>query len=136
VADQQQWEFQTEKHRRRAAGEPLDGDYALGFRTSGLFGLARHPNFAAEQAIWCALYLFSVAATGRWVNWSAIGALLLLLLFQGSSDFTEKISMGKYPAYEDYRRRVPRFLPNLRRVRPPGPGTARPSSPPHPPLRA
>jgi steroid 5-alpha reductase family enzyme len=111
VADQQQYEFQTEKHRRHQAGAPLDGDMTRGFRTTGLFGLARHPNFAAEQAIWCAFYLFGVAATGRWVNWSGIGAVLLILLFQGSTQFTEKISLAKYPEYAEYRRRVPRFLP-------------------------
>ena len=105
AADQQQYEFQQEKHRRRAAGEPLDADMARGFRTTGLFALARHPNFAAEQAIWCAFYLFGVAATGQWLNWSIIGAVLLILLFQGSTQFTEKISLGKYPEYAEYRRR-------------------------------
>jgi steroid 5-alpha reductase family enzyme len=111
VADRQQYDFQTEKQRRRAAGQPLDGDMARGFRTSGLFSVARHPNFAAEQAIWCAFYLFAVAATGRWINWSIIGVVLLVLLFQGSTQFTEQISLGKYPEYGEYRRRVPRFLP-------------------------
>jgi steroid 5-alpha reductase family enzyme len=111
AADQQQYAFQTEKYRRRQAGEALEGDMARGFRTSGLFGLARHPNFAAEQAIWCAYYLFSTAATGRWLNWSAVGAVLLMLLFQGSTQFTEQISRAKYPEYEEYRRRVPRFIP-------------------------
>ena len=111
MADQQQYDFQTEKHRRRAAGEPLDGDMTRGFRTSGLFAFARHPNFAAEQMIWGAFYLFAVAATGEWINWSIIGVVLLVLLFQGSTQFTEQISLGKYPEYGEYRRRVPRFLP-------------------------
>lgn len=111
AADQQQYEFQMEKHRRRRAGEALGGDYGRGFRSSGLFGLARHPNFAAEMAIWCTYYLFSVAATREWLNWSAIGAVLLILLFQGSTQFTERISRGNYPEYEEYQRRVPRFIP-------------------------
>jgi len=111
AADQQQYDFQSEKHRRRNAGERQDGDMARGFRTTGLFALARHPNFAAEQAIWCTFYLFGVAATGQWLNWSVIGAVLLILLFQGSTQFTEKISLGKYPEYAEYRRRVPRFIP-------------------------
>lgn len=111
LADQQQYDFQTEKYRRIAAGEPLDGDYARGFRSSGLWGWVRHPNYAAEQAIWLCFYGFSVAATGRWVNWSLAGAILLMLLFLGSSDFSEKISASKYPAYRDYQQRVPRFLP-------------------------
>lgn len=115
VADQQQWNFQTEKHRRRNSGEPLGEDYARGFCASGLWSRVRHPNYAAEQAIWLSYYLFSVAATGRWLNWSLTGGILLMLLFLGSSDFSEKISAGKYPAYTDYQKRVPRFWPGKRR---------------------
>lgn len=118
IADQQQWNFQREKYRRLEAGEPLDDSYAQGFCSSGLWGLVRHPNYAAEQAVWLSYYLFSVAATGRWLNWSLAGALLLMLLFLGSSDFSEKISAGKYPGYADYQRRVPRFLPGLVFTRP------------------
>ncbi|HEX2900375.1 MAG TPA: DUF1295 domain-containing protein, partial [Bacteroidia bacterium] len=85
VADQQQWTYQNEKHRRKAAGEKLTGEYALGFAYRGLWKWMRHPNYAAEQAIWIIFYFFSVAATGRWFNWSVAGCILLLLLFQGSS---------------------------------------------------
>jgi steroid 5-alpha reductase family enzyme len=113
MADQQQYDFQTEKWRRRKAGEPLQGDYGLGFRTSGLWGLVRHPNYAAEQAIWLSFYLFGVAATSRWLNWSLAGAVLLMLLFLGSSDFSERISSEKYRDYRDYQQRVPRFVPRL-----------------------
>lgn len=111
VADQQQWNYQREKHRRRRAGEPLGEDYDRGFYTTGLWARMRHPNYAAEQAVWLSYYLFSVAATGRWLNWSLAGAILLMLLFLGSSDFSEKISAGKYPAYAEYQKRVPRFWP-------------------------
>lgn len=113
VADQQQWNFQQEKHRRLAAGEPLGETYERGFCTSGLWAKIRHPNYAAEQAIWLSFYLFSVAATGRWLNWSLAGAILLMLLFLGSSDFSEKISAEKYTGYGDYQKRVGRFLPKL-----------------------
>lgn len=113
IADQQQYDFQTEKYRRIAAGEPLQGDYQRGFRSTGLWGLVRHPNYACEQGIWLAFYLFSVAASGNWINWSLVGALLLLLLFRGSSDFSERISGSKYPAYAEYQRTVGRFLPKL-----------------------
>jgi steroid 5-alpha reductase family enzyme len=111
IADQQQYDFQTEKYRRKHAGEALEGEYAQGFRSSGLWGLVRHPNYAAEQGTWIAFYLFSVAATGQWLNWSLIGAVLLVLLFLGSSDFSERITAGKYPAYKDYQKAVPRFIP-------------------------
>ncbi|MBP6387364.1 MAG: DUF1295 domain-containing protein, partial [Pseudarcicella sp.] len=113
VADQQQWNYQTAKYTKKAANEPLEGDFAKGFVDTGLWKKMRHPNYFAEQSIWLIFYLFSVAATDRWLNWSVMGIVLLLLLFQGSADFSEKISAEKYPAYKDYLKRVPRFLPKL-----------------------
>ena len=113
VADQQQWNFQNEKRRRLKSVEKPEGDYARGFISSGLWARVRHPNYASEQAIWICFYLFSVAATGRWINWSMAGCLLLLVLFQSSSDFSENISSKKYPGYEDFKKRVPRFIPRL-----------------------
>jgi len=113
IADQQQWNYQTEKYRRKAACELLTGDYAKGFLDTGLWAKLRHPNYAAEQGIWLAFYLFSVAATGRWLNGSLVGAVLLLILFQGSADFSEKISAEKYPSYSEYVKRVGRFLPKF-----------------------
>jgi steroid 5-alpha reductase family enzyme len=113
IADQQQYDFQTEKYRRIGAKEPLTGEYAKGFCATGLWAKVRHPNYAAEQAIWLVFYLFSVAATGRWLNGSLVGAVLLLLLFQGSADFSEKISERKYPGYAEYLRRVGRFVPKF-----------------------
>jgi steroid 5-alpha reductase family enzyme len=113
VADQQQYVFQTEKHRRIKAGAPL-GDYEVGFVSTGLWGIVRHPNYAMEQSIWVIFYLFSVNATGQWVNWTIGGCVLLLILFKGSSDFSEELSANKYPAYKDYQKRVPRFIPFLK----------------------
>lgn len=113
IADQQQWNFQREKHRRIAQGEALGASYEKGFCDTGLWAIVRHPNYASEQAIWLSFYLFSVAATGRWLNWSLAGAMLLMLLFLGSSDFSEKISLGKYPAYAAYQKRVGRFWPRI-----------------------
>ena len=113
IADQQQYNFQTEKHRRIKAGEPL-GDYEKGFVSSGLWGVVRHPNYAMEQTIWIIFYLFSVNATGQWINWTIGGCVLLVILFKGSSDFSEELSANKYPAYKDYQKNVPRFIPGLK----------------------
>ncbi|MFM9074920.1 MAG: DUF1295 domain-containing protein, partial [Bacteroidota bacterium] len=76
-----------------------------------LWSRVRHPNYAAEQAIWIVFYCFSIVATGEWLNWSVAGCILLVILFKGSSDFSEEISASKYPAYKDYQRRAGRFLP-------------------------
>ena len=112
VADQQQFDFQKVKYRRKNAGEDL-GEYADGFIQTGLWSKMRHPNYFAEQAIWVVFYLFSVAATGEWLNWTIVGAVLLLILFKGSSNFSEEISAKKYPKYADYQKRVGRFLPKF-----------------------
>jgi steroid 5-alpha reductase family enzyme len=110
IADQQQYDFQQEKYRRIAAGEPL-GDYSVGFVQTGLWAKSRHPNYAAEQAIWLTFYFFGVVASDRPLNWTLAGPILLMLLFLGSSDFSEKISAEKYSDYLDYQKRVKRFLP-------------------------
>ncbi len=110
IADQQQYDFQTEKHRRINSNLPLE-EYENGFVTTGLWSYVRHPNYACEQSIWIVFYLFSVVATGEWINWSVAGAVLLVILFKGSSDFSEEISAKKYAAYKDYQSSVPRFIP-------------------------
>ena len=109
VADQQQWRFQCAKQERRARGEAS----GPGFVTSGLFRFSRHPNFFCEMAMWWTIYLFAVAATGRWLDWSMTGTILLTLLFQGSTWFTERMMLAKYPAYAAYRQTTSRFLPMI-----------------------
>ena len=113
VADIQQWKFQSKKKALVKSGQELTGEYKKGFLDTGLWRFSRHPNYFAEQAIWVCFYLFSVSASGQWLNWSIAGSLLLILLFIGSSTFSEEISAGKYPAYADYQKHVPRFLPFL-----------------------
>lgn len=111
VADNQQWRYQSSKRAFGAAGEAPNEDLARGFLTSGLWAYSRHPNYFAEQCIWIVFYLFSVAASGQWINWTISGCILLMVLFRGSSNFSEEISAGKYPEYPAYKQRVPRFLP-------------------------
>jgi steroid 5-alpha reductase family enzyme len=94
-------------------GKGLKEPYKTGFIRSGLWSISRHPNYFAEQAIWLSVYVFSIAATGRLINWTMIGALLLMLLFKGSADLSEGISAGKYPEYKKYQEKVPMFLPKF-----------------------
>ena len=116
VADEQQWAFQTKKWAMLKEGkklEELPAPYNKGFNTLGLWSCSRHPNYFAEQAIWVAFYVFSIGAGMGIINWSIIGALLLIVLFQGSSSLAEEISGGKYPEYDKYCKSVPRFFPRL-----------------------
>ncbi len=113
IADQQQYDFQTEKYRRINANEPME-EYGDGFVKTGLWSIVRHPNYAAEQSVWITIYFFSVVATGVWANWSIIGAILLILLFLGSSNFSEEITAKKYPKYKEYQKKVARFIPFLK----------------------
>ena len=117
IADEQQWAFQTKKWSMIKSGqrlEELPAPYNKGFNTLGLWSVSRHPNYLAEQSIWVCLYLFSVGAGVGVLNWSMAGALLLIVLFIGSSNLAEEISAGKYPEYAAYCRQVSRFFPGRR----------------------
>src|SRR5690242_513405 len=70
-----------------------------GFLASRLWGYSRHPNFAAEQAIWIMFNQWSCYTTRVLYSWFGVGALCLLFLFQGSTWMTELVSSGKYPEY-------------------------------------
>jgi len=113
IADNQQFRFQNAKRSQTVNDEVYAESLRKGFLTEGLFKHVRHPNFASEQAIWISFYLFSVAASGQWINFTLIGPVLLVILFIGSSIMTEKISSGKYPDYPTYQREVPKFIPRL-----------------------
>ena len=114
IADEQQWAFQSAKWKMIGEGrklEELPTPYNKGFNTVGLWSVSRHPNYFAEQGTWCAFYLFSVAGGIGIFNWSIIGALLLIVLFLGSSAFAEGISAAKYPEYGHYCKTVSKFFP-------------------------
>ena len=107
VADEQQWRFHQRKKAARERGEEPEREFCR----TGLFRYSRHPNFFCEQAIWWAFYLFAVAATGSWLHWTIAGPAVLTLLFHGSTNFTERITLSKYPTYADYKRTTSRLWP-------------------------
>lgn len=114
IADEQQWVFQTKKWSMINAGKSLKSlpePYNKGFNTTGLWKHSRHPNYFAEQGTWIAFYVFSVGAGTGLFNWSVIGALLLVVLFLGSSALAEQISGSKYPEYDTYCKSVSKFFP-------------------------
>ena len=79
--------------------------------TSGLFKYSRHPNFFFEQAQWWVLFLLGASASGSLAQWTVVGPVLLTLLFVGSTSFTEKISLSKYPEYAQYQRETSAIVP-------------------------
>ena len=102
IADNQQWQFQCEKNRRKGKA----GDSTRGFITNGLFEYSRHPNYFAEICIWWGIYALSMS-----INWSCIGAVLLTLHIHGSATFTESISAKRYPNYSHHQKSTSRIIP-------------------------
>ena len=114
IADKQQWAFQSKKWAMIKSGktlEELPEPYNKGFNTFGLWNMSRHPNYMAEQAIWVSFYIFSIGAGVGIINWSMIGALLLIVLFTASTNLVEGISGDKYPEYAEYCKKVNKFFP-------------------------
>lgn len=117
IADEQQWAFQSTKWKMIGEGKKLaelPAPYNKGFNTVGLWGRSCHPNYFAEQGTWCAFYIFTIAGGIGIINWTIIGAILLIALFQGSSAFAEEISAAKYADYTEYCRTHPKFFPKIR----------------------
>ncbi|KAK9470676.1 uncharacterized protein V1510DRAFT_369734 [Dipodascopsis tothii] len=120
AADEYMWAYQQAKNfyklLRKAPRGFTPQQLDRGFCTIGVFAYSRHANFLAEQMIWVTLYLWGwalvVAEQGFvWAHWTIIGAIGYVLLFQGSTTFTEMITAGKYPEYAAYQAVVGRFLP-------------------------
>lgn len=116
ISDNQLWQF----HQEKKTPEKEDNKYAesvvKGFLSEGMWKYVRHPNFASEQAVWISFYFFGVAASGRWINITISGPILLVLIFAGSTVLTESISSKKYPLYSVYQKNVPKFIPGTFRL--------------------
>lgn len=126
IADNQQWRFQSKRQHLKLAEENNAHEMKIlksledGFCQYGLFSIVRKPNYAAEQLIWISFYFFSVSSLLHLskittvlviFNWSGLGFMLLVFLFQGSGWLTEMISIKKYPAYLTYQKKVPLYIP-------------------------
>lgn len=130
-SDQTQWDFQQAKKQYQKTAKVPSGytqeEMDRGFVTRGLWAHSRHPNFAAEQTIWCLFYQWGCYATQSMYNWTMAGPIVLLLIFQGSTWLTELITAGKYPEYREYQKQVPRFFPGVTAYKSPGPKVIRTS---------
>ncbi len=111
VADQQQWDFQSWKAAEIAAERTPQPQ----FLQEGLFRYSRHPAYFFEVAQWWVIFLMGCSAAGSLRQWSVIGAVLLTLLFIGSTRFTESITISRYPEYSRYQQRTSAIIPWLPR---------------------
>lgn len=111
LSDNQLYSFHQQKQKKIPQSGQFSVSLEKGFMQEGFWKYVRHPNFISEQLIWVSFYFFGVAASGEWLNWTVGGAILLVLLFQGSAAFTESISSKKYPEYIQYKAVVPKFFP-------------------------
>jgi steroid 5-alpha reductase family enzyme len=58
------------------------------------------------------VYVFSICSGEvALINWTISGCLLLILLFQGSTAFSESITGYKCPAYVEYQQEVSQTIP-------------------------
>lgn len=80
-------------------------------RTGGLYRFVRHPIYSAVLA----LVAGATAESGSVVRLALAGALLALLA--GKARWEEDMLRRRYPGYDDYARRTPRFVPRPPRRR-------------------
>lgn len=78
-------------------------------RTGGLYGFVRHPLYSGLLAL-----VFGGVVKSASVVKLVLAAALLVLLHRKAA-WEEDMLRRRYPGYDDYARRTPRFLPRPRR---------------------
>lgn len=107
LADISQLKFYN---RRKKSPWKENPRYALGFNTFGLWKISRHPNYLCEISQWVMVSLILFSSIGE-LHWSGLGSLVLILLFIGSTGFTESITKSKYSGYTEWTRYTAPWLP-------------------------
>lgn len=86
--------------------QPRDGAHLV---QSGIYGVVRHPLYTSAM-------LASLGWALAWGSWfSLLPALALIPFFHAKARREERWLRDKFPEYAAYARRVPRFIPRLRR---------------------
>ncbi len=100
--------------RQKARFMERDEDDRPEVLDSGLWGWSRHPNYLGDAVVWVGAWVTaSASAPGPWTV-PAPAAMAFFLVHATGAKRTED-RMQDRPAYRDYQRRVPFFVP-----RPPG----------------
>ena len=101
VADAQMARFKADPAHR---GQVMD---------RGLWRHSRHPNYFGEACTWWGLWLLAVGGGGWAAAWTVVSPLLMTVLLLKVSGVTllEHDIAERRPAYRDYIRRTPAFVP-------------------------
>ena len=99
IGDWQMDRFRSEPNNR---GQVCDG---------GLWRYTRHPNYFGEAVLWWGFWFFALARNAPF--WSLVSPALLtfLLLRVSGAHLLERSLIKEKPAYGDYVRRTPAFVP-------------------------
>ena len=100
IADNQQYKYYKERDSKEFKDSPR---HQLGFNTFGLWKHSRHPNYVCEMSQWVVVALYLFTLTGTW-HYSMFGAAVLILLFMGSTNMAENITIGKYDRYAEWQK--------------------------------
>ncbi|MDE2395159.1 MAG: DUF1295 domain-containing protein [Burkholderiales bacterium] len=79
----------------------------------GLWSQCRHPNYFGEAAIWCAYGLLALAHPAGWIGLFASAYTVHMMNGGSATRMTDAYLMKTRPAYADYARRTPAFLPRV-----------------------
>jgi len=82
--------------------------------TSGLWAWSRHPNYFGEAVLWWGLFLVSVDSSNGWLALLSPVTITVLVRWVSGVPLLEKKWAGR-PDFEEYKKRVPVFLPFIPR---------------------
>lgn len=100
----------AELRRFRESG-PLPGSVL----DTGLWSVARHPNYLGEVLFWWGLFGFGFAANPSYW-WTVVGAVSITLLFKFVSvPMMDERMLERQPAYAERMALMPALLPRVRR---------------------
>lgn len=103
VADYQLKQFKDDPRNK---GKVLD---------KGLWGISRHPNYFFEWIVWAGFTFSALFLDYGYLSLISFAIISYLLMGLSGVKLTEEqLSESKGEAYEEYKRRVPAFFPNLK----------------------